>query len=886
MAPATLAKGLLTFLFTDIVGSTLLWERAPQAARRAVARHYDIVRDVVVAHRGIIFKTVGDACCCVFDEPLDAVRAALAMQLAIAREAWPDAVGALQIRVAMHSGEAIAEDGDYFGSTLNRVARLVSAAHGGQIVLSDSTAQCVAGSLPAQCGLTDLGAHRLKDLAQPQRVFQLCAAGLPVDFPPLLTLDAQPNNLPSQLSTFVGREAELQALRDLLRQHRLVTLCGAGGIGKTRLALQAAAETIGTYAGGSWIVRLADIAEAELVAQTAAAALHIAGVPGQLPIDTLVSHLRDKQLFLLLDNAEHLLAAVAQFAGALAGACSKLTLLVTSREPLHIAGEQVLRIGPLAAQDARNLFLGRASLQQADAYVANICDELEGVPLAIELAAGRIGTLSTKQLAQRLETMLPALSSKDQSQEARHRTLNATIEWSYRLLNPKEQRFFALLAVFEGGFTLEACEAVAWAGEEDDPAYALLDALVDKSFVTAEPAGESMRYRLLESLNRFARAKLIESGEEPAARDLHFEYFKTIADCWDNWQSPEEEQIYLRELALELPNLRAALDWGLRREDPSSALEMVLAVARYWQQHCNVSEARSWLARACAAAGSAGSLHAKLLRRAATFATIEDDYASARDLTQRALEMFSQLEDRAGTAEALHNLAVIEQRSGSEERAYRLYAEALVLFEQTNHETGVITALYNLAQTAKRRGDVPAAKHYLERGTSLCVLAQHADRLASFWTLRAEIAIDECNYDDAGQALGKALDMKLALDDRHDQVEVLCNFGVLEMRRGDWNAAREYARKALRLAAQLDLPSLFIGCFELFAVMLKSSDASRAAEIAALAKALRRDHRYVYEILSELAPDLAAFAGVPAAPPVAREVLQRMIGELAGDYSL
>lgn len=884
MATAAVAQGLLTFAFTDLVGSTRLWERVPEAARQALARHYEIIQGAVASNHGTIFKTVGDACCCVFHSPIDAVSAAIAIQHALESEPWPQSTGPLRVRIGIHSGQAIVEAGDYFGPTLNRVARLMSAAHGGQILVSADTAQAVRESAQGQFAIADLGAHRLRDLGEPQHIYQISAAGLPQTFPPPASLDAHPNNLPSQLSTFIGRRDELDRLRALLSTNRLVTICGLGGVGKTRLALQAAAESIATYADGSWIVRLDDISDPSLVVHAVASTLHVNAIAGEPLQQTLGRQLHERHMLLILDNAEHVLAASAELARSLLSECPGLTMLITSREPVHIAGEQVLRIGRMVSDDAASLFINRANLSSDDAYVRHICDELDGLPLAIEIAAGRIGTLTTKQLDARLHGMLPVLVSKDTSQESRHRTLQATIEWSYRLLNPKEQRFFAWLSVFEGGFTLEACEAVAWAGEEDDPAYELLDALVDKSFVSAEPAGDSMRYRLLEALHRFAAAKLGESRDAGTAHELHFGYFKALADRWGSWQSSAEEQAYLIAFAHEIANVRAALEWGMERDDPAPAFELLLKAALYWQQHCSIAEARTWLQRACSKAGPIPTLlQAKLLRRAATFATIEDDYAAARTLTEKALAMFRELDDLPGTAEALHNLAVIEQRSGSEEQAYRLYREALSIFEQTGHEIGTITALYNLAQTSKRRGDCEAAKRYLDRGMSLCTPVEHADRLATFWMLRAELAMQEGAFDEAAAALEQALTMKRALDDRHDQVEVLCNLAVLQIRRGDWTSARAFAREGTTLARSLDVPSLLIACLEVFAVIVLNTDSlARASRIFAIAKALRGERGYVYGILDELAPDLAPLADVRAAAHVTREDVQRVIDELTG----
>ena len=881
METAAVAQGLLTFAFTDMVGSTRLWERAPEAARQALARHDALISQAVTEHGGSVFKTVGDASCCVFTEPVNAVCAAIAFQRALEREAWPEFAGSIRVRTGIHTGEATAERGDYFGPALNRVARLVSAAHGGQILISEDVERLIHDLPCAEYSLVDLGAHRLKDLAEPQHIFQVVAEGITTGFPPPVTLDARPNNLPSQISEFIGRQDELRQLRELLSHNRLVTICGAGGIGKTRLALEVAADTIGRYAGGSWLVRLADIDSPQLVPQLVASALHVDAVPAEPLTQTIVERLRRRSLFLLLDNAEHVIAETAALVRTLLENCPEVAVLVTSREPLHLQGERVLRLGRMISEDAARLFADRASVAPGDGYITRICDRLDGLPLAIEIAAGRIGALSPKQLDERLSAALPLLVSKDTSQEERHRTLRATIEWSYRLLNPKEQRFLAMLGVFEGGCTLESCEAVAWAGEEDDPAFALMDALVEKSFVTAEPSGESVRYRLLDIVHEFAREKLRKSGEETLARRLHFQYFKTLAERWGSWSTQDEETQYVAALEQEIPNLRAALDWGFSHEDAADACELLVKVALYWQQRCNIAEARSWLERACSYENGPSIRHAKLLRRAATFATIEDDYPAARELTSQALAMFRRLEDRAGVAEALHNLAVIEHRSGSLDEASRLYSEALSEFEETGHEIGVITALYNLAQTCQHRLQYAQARTYLDRGMALCTQPVHTDRLASFWAQRGEVALREGALDEAAEALDRALRMKRALGDRHDEVEVMCSMAALQIRRGDWNAAMTVARESLRLARELEVPSLIICCFEVLAVVLGKKEQDESAHrVYGVASAMRRERHYVYNIAGELGAELAELAGGPPAGEVSPEEIHRLIDEL------
>lgn len=865
------SQGLLTFAFTDIVGSTRLWERAPTAMHAALGRHNDILTAQVCAHHGTVFKTVGDACCCVFDRAPDAVRAAIDIQRALALERWSEDLGRLEVRIGIHTGAALLHDGDYFGPPLNRVARITAAAHGGQILISEAVATQIGEAFDAEFRFEDLGAHRLKDLAEPQHLYQIVVPDLPHAFPAPATLDARPNNLPSQLSRFIGREHELAELRALLAEHRLVTVCGAGGSGKTRLALQCAADTIGRYADGSWLVRLADVENPDFVPHTVAATLHISEVPGKDVLETLNERLRDRTLFLVLDNAEQVVQSTAAVARALLTSCPGVKILVTSREPLHVSGERVLRLGRMAIADAAELFLSRACLDSADRHVFDVCEKVGGLPLGIEIAAGRIGALSTKQLANRLNALLPVLISKDPTQEERHRTLRTTIDWSYRLLNKAEQRFFSLLAVFEGGFTLEACEALADGIPDLAPAYDLLDALVDKSFVSVEPAPEAMRYRLLEALREFACEKLELSADLEQAHRRHFAYYRSVAE------NPQ-----VAALAEELPNLRAALEWGFTQDDRTPAYELLLRVALYWQQHCNIAEGRSWFARACAPVPERPTLlFGKMLRRAATFATIEDDYRAARDLTERALEVFRALGDRAGVAEALHNLAVIEDRSGSAEEASRLYAHALTEFEATGHAVGVITALYNLAQACMHRRDYIGARAYLERGMALCGAPEHADRLASFAHSLGDVALRTHDYEEAARTLHRALEMKRRLQNPLDEVEALLSIASLQIRLGDHAQAGAYAREALLLARELSVPSALIGCLECFAVIAgHRGNAPHARELMALAKALRRQHGYVYSIVDELSPELQAMSDVQPLPEARPEEIERLEAEL------
>lgn len=516
---SALPTGTVTFLFTDIEGSTQLWERQPDAMRSALARHDQILRDVVGRQGGGVFKTVGDSFCAAFATATDALEAALTAQKALGAE---ERAGGLRLRVrmALHTGAVEERDGDYFGQALNRVSRLLSAAHGGQTLVSAATHQLVRDALPPGVTLGHLGEHRLRDLSRPEQVFQLCHPELPHEFPPLRGMNhpGLPNNLPQQLTSFIGRERELAAVKGLLGSHRLVTLAGSGGCGKTRLALQAAADVLEGYPNGAWLVELGSLLEPALVAQAVVSALGLREQAGQTPTQTLAECLKPKTMLLILDNCEHLLAACADLADGLLRACPQVTLLASSREALGIAGEQTYRVPSLSVPDPRQLatveslsgcesvrlFLDRATLSRPDfrltapnaPALASVCQRLDGIPLAIELAAARVRSLSVEEIAGKLDSRFRLLTGGSRMALPRQQTLRALIDWSYSLLNAQEKRLLNRLSVFAGGWTLEAAEQVCVGagrtedGIEDWETLDLLVSLVDKSVALAETQGE------------------------------------------------------------------------------------------------------------------------------------------------------------------------------------------------------------------------------------------------------------------------------------------------------------------------------------------------------------------------------------------------------------
>jgi predicted ATPase/class 3 adenylate cyclase len=567
---AGLPTGTVTFLFTDLVTSTLLWESAPEAMRIALERHDAIVRAAIESHDGYVFSTGGDGFGAAFGRVSDALGAATKAQTALGAEDWPQAA-VLSARMGVHTGETAERDGDYFGPVVNRAARLMAVAHGGQVVCSRATADLAGSALP----LRSLGEHRLRDLAVPQEVFQVEGG----TFPPLRSLDAYPTNLPAQLTSFVGRERELKLVAESLRADRLVTLTGTGGVGKTRLALQAAAEAVPAFPDGAWLCELAAAPDHESMLGLVAATL--GSVPRERTslVDDIAEFVGDKRVLLILDNCEQLLDATAELAERLLLACRQIEILATSREALDVAGERVVRLRSLdvpeldAQVPASRLFIDRADaagagleLSHVDARaVAEVCRRLDGIPLAIELAAARTIAMSPSEIAARLDERFRLLTGGRRAAVERHQTLRATIDWSYSVLTSTEQGIFDCLGVFPTSFDAEAAQAVSTSNEIE--AWDVIDALrslVAKSLLTAEHSADgATRYQMLESLRHYARERLEAHGVADQARRRHAQHFAGLVDEFRVGVRGPDEQVWHARFRLEFENLRTAVLWGL-----------------------------------------------------------------------------------------------------------------------------------------------------------------------------------------------------------------------------------------------------------------------------------------------------------------------------------
>jgi predicted ATPase/class 3 adenylate cyclase len=797
-----LPSGTVTFLFTDLEGSTRLWEEYPDEMRGGLARHDEILQREVVEHLGHVVKTTGDGIHAVFATAHDAVDAAVAIQRELAAESFGE-VGPLRVRIGVHTCEAEYRGGDYYGAEVNRAARLMSVAHGGQVAVSASTGSLVRdGSVE----LVDLGEHRLRDLTHAERVFQVHAPGLARDFPPLRSVDALPGNLPRQVTTFVGREAEIASLSELVARSSLVTLTGVGGVGKTRLALQVAAHVVPEFPAGAWLCELAPVTDPDAVWETLAATLRVQPLPGRALDESVLDYLASKRLLVVLDNCEHLLAAVALMVDAIERRCEGVSVLATSREGLGLAGERMVAVPSLGVpvhnatgDELRHaesvwLFWDRATAARSDfelternvGAVGVLCRRLDGIPLAIELAAARVRSLSPDDLVARLDQRFKLLTHGSRAALERHQTLRNTIDWSYDLLTPTERRALQRLSVFAGGCDLAAAEAVLPGDERDEPdVIDVLGQRVDKSLVVVDDEDDGVRYRLLETIRQYARERLDTDGDPAAVRRRHADHYVALAESAGPRLRGPEHLDASNVVTRDVDNFRSALDWAIETPSPEHALRLVapLAVAGRTGEL-----AMDWAATAIAIPGNEDHpLLPVVTAWAAWGATVGGDLERAEDLVATAERAEAALGTRlVSVAHARAVLAFFrgdyeEARIHSEEWAelarasddqYEL-AHALVLLAgayQTTDETldAAIATEYEAVRVA-RAGGIDSALIF--------GLSRIASHLPYEEAERAEALLDE------------TIEVSTRIGDRIAVSMSTAWKATFAARRGDWRSA-------------------------------------------------------------------------------------------------
>jgi len=817
-----LPTGTVTFLFTDIEGSTKLWEQYPEAMKAALARHDALLRQAIEANNGYAFKTVGDAFYAAFPTAPEALTAALAAQRALHAEAQGgtgelETRPVIRVRMALHTGAADQREGDYFGQPLNRVARLLSAGHGGQTLISLATQELVRDCLPPNTSLLDLGERRLKDLFRSEHVFQLNTPDLPAQFSPLKTLDAKLTNLPAQPTPFIGRERELAAVLALLRRIdvRLVTLTGPGGTGKTRLGLQAAADLLDEYEHGVFFAPLMTITNSALVIPTIASVFNIKELGGQ-PVDVLLKqYLAEKQLLLVIDNFEQVISAAPGIAELLSAA-PYLKIIAISREKLRLYGEYEYPVPPLALPDLKKkptvavlsqyeavaLFIQRAKAanpnfeitEQNAQALAEICVRLDGLPLAIELAAARAKLLTPQMMLERLASRLKALTGGARDLPARQQTIRGTIDWSYNLLDEGEKRLFARLGVFVGGWTLEAAEAAC--GENlPMEAFDGLESLADKSLIRqTEDTGGKPRFVMLETLREYAREKLLESGEDEKACHQHLDFFFKFAEVAKSKLFGAEQIACLERLEMEHNNLRAALEWSLENNARAEVgLQLAAALWFFWYLRGYWSEGREWLEKTLAVKPEMSSVQYTLARTKALNGAgwlagmygLQEGSVQARVLCEESLALSRNLGEKREMAFALRTLGCV---SGDDSQSEALLEESLALFREIENKWGIAEALSSLAHTAFSHNRKRALELNQE---SLAIRRSLGDKDGIAWSLYqlGDLAMVQGEYERARALYEESLSLFREMSSRFGLAHVLRAMGGIAWLQGNYERA-------------------------------------------------------------------------------------------------
>ena len=838
MQASALPSGIVVFLFSDIEGSTRRWESHAAAMRDALRRHDAIVRAAIEARRGYVFKTIGDAFCAAFWTIEEALETAIDVQRRLGGEDF-DGVGGLRVRMAIHAGETDERSGDYFGPAVNRTARLLGAGHGGQILLSGVAADLAVATLPPGVTLRGLGTLPLRDIKDPERVYQPVGEGLRNEFAPLRALETPPNNLPLQRTSFVGRRDDVAHIDALLDEGALVTIVGAGGIGKTRLALEVAVARIADKPDGIWLADLASIGNAALIAATLLTVLGAQPSPGAHALDDLLAYLEKRDLLLLLDNSEHLVAEVAEIAARILERSHHVSILATSRQPLDVSNERVYRLGSLDTDAAVALFSDRAravdrdfSLEKHAADVANICERLDGIALAIELAAARVRTLSIGDLAQHLELRLLA-GGRDR--RPRQQTMRALIDWSYDLLAADERRALCRCAVFSRGFTLAAAGIVC---EERDaaggPVLEMLGSLVDKSLVVGESPDGERRYRLLEPIREYAWEKLADSGDAPETRRRHAVALGAFAaSTYEEWEDGPAAD-WLVRTARELPNLRAALQWSVgERNDLDLGARLAADATPVFLRLSLLTEGVDWCERVLASVTALPyDIEARL--RYGLSMLFSNLGANKQVLEQaiRAGSLYRAANNSRGLTRALSQVSARYAPLGRYDEAREAADEALHIARGLRDRRLLADILRRSAGAFAGDGPAAVRARYHESVEIFRSLGRD-DETARALTWWGQWEATSGSFREAAQCMLEAIEL-----DRRNLVTMFLESDVAGcfLAIGDVAAAESHAREALALASKAHHRILIGISISHLAAIAAKGDAPRAARLIGFAE--------------------------------------------------
>jgi predicted ATPase/class 3 adenylate cyclase len=861
---SSLPSGTVTFLFTDIEGSTRLLQQLSEKYAVLLADHERLLREVCETNHGRVVDIHGDSFFVAFSRALDAIHAVVQSQRALTDHSWPDGVS-VRVRMGLHTGEPQINALGYMGIDVHRAARISAVAYGGQVVLSQTTHDLVQSELPEGVTFRDLGEHRLKDLRQPKRLYQLVIPGLPFDFPPLKSLNVSSNNLPIQLTSFIGREKEIAEVRQSISEHRLVTLTGPGGSGKTRLALQVASEMIEHFHDGVFFVALAPIMDPKLVSSTIAQSLGIPEAAGRSITDSIKDYLQSKSLLLLLDNFEQVIPA-APLVAELLVACSGLKILVTSREGLRVSGEHEYFVPPLplpnltqlpsveslAQYAAVELFLQRARSVKPDfritpdtaPVVAEICYRLDGLPLAIELAAARIKLLPPRAMLTRLGNRLEFLTGGARELPARQQTLRNAIAWSYDLLDENEQKLFRQLSVFVGGCTLDAIEAVSGDPQAYLPLLDQFGSLLDKSLLReVEGMSDEPRFVMLELLREFGLEQLKASGEQEITQRRHANFFIALAEQAEIKLESVDQLEWINRMEQEHDNLRAALEWSKTAKGTGElCLRLAGSLGLFWEARGYFSEGRERLSAILSTDVARGrtAAHAKLLARAAELAYRQSDYAATVELAEESLAIYREVGDKQGIASVLIKLGNAATEAGDYETASGFLEEALTIWRELDDKHGTARALISLGWSALRPGDYQLANERLESALAISRELEDTRSIGFELSGLGEVALRRGDYPRATQLLEESLELRRQLGSKWGVGVSLGTLGWVALREGDWKRALARLGESLEVRQEIGDKGGSAWCIERLAEVAQAQgNPEKAVRLLSAAGALR-----------------------------------------------
>jgi len=816
--------GIVTFLFTDIEGSTKLAQEFPETLKESLKRHNDVIQEIIISNKGYVFELIGDAFCVSFDEATDAVKSAYEIQIKLKEENWIDSP--IKVRIGIHIGKAEWNESSYLGYiTLARTQRIMSVAYGGQTIISNDVHEKLKDRVFKDFSFRDLGERRLKDLIHPVKIFQLISPKLRNEFPQLKTLDARPNNLPVQLTSFIGRGEQIEQIKNILKQTHLATITGTGGSGKTRLALQVSAEIIDEFENGVWYAELASLNDPLLLPQLIAQTLGLKEEPMRSMEETLCDYLRDRELLIILDNCEHMIDAAARLAEILLVKSPKLRIIATSREALRCSGEMTHRVLSLDTPDPRkkisieqlsqydsvSLFLERASAVNSNFKItkenslalAGICSQLDGIPLAIELAAARVKVLSVEKINERLNDRFKLLTGGKRTSLPRQQTLKALIDWSYDLLSEKEKMLWGRLSIYSDGWTLESAEEICSDDKiETDEIMEIMYNLNEKSVVIFNE--EKDRYRMLETIRQYGEEKLKETHEEEIFENKHFEYFKNFVLKTEPKMFGAEMQKNMEKISQDYGNIETALNRTLKNNDIENGMEIAASLGNYWQIQGNFFEGSSRLESLIESTkGIKTPVLGKVLNTAGIFTRILGEYEKAENLINNSLEINREYGNDNEVSNSLNSMGNLNLDKGENENAINNFEESIKIYNETGNKKGLADSINDLARVFLNKGENEKAEKLFKESLAIMRGIGYKPGISTSITNLGVVALNKGDLENAGKLFEESLEIRKETGDKLGISKLLNNLGTISKSKKEFTKSREFYEKSLSIRREI-----------------------------------------------------------------------------------